>query len=64
LVLQGEEQRWIANGDRVGARVENVAIEYRGAEDQTEPLPALAAELVRRRVAVIVTFGSPTALQP
>jgi ABC-type uncharacterized transport system substrate-binding protein len=40
------------------------AIEYRGAEDQTEPLPALAAELVRRRVAVIVTFGSPTALQP
>ena len=28
---------------------ENVAVEYRWAEDQTERLPALAAELVRRR---------------
>jgi len=37
---------------------QNVAIEYRWAENQVDRLPALAAELVRRRVAVIVTSGS------
>src|SRR5207302_2211987 len=35
---------------------ENMAIEYRWAE-QTERLPELAAQLVRRQVAVIVTAG-------
>jgi putative tryptophan/tyrosine transport system substrate-binding protein len=38
-----------------------VAVEYRGAENQFDRLPALAAELVRRQVAVIVTTGSPAA---
>jgi ABC-type uncharacterized transport system substrate-binding protein len=41
---------------------ENVAIEYRWAENQTDRLPALAAELVRRQVAVITTMGSSPAL--
>ena len=35
---------------------ENVAIEYRWADSQVERLPALATELVRRGVAVIVVF--------
>ena len=34
---------------------ENVAIEYRWAENQMDRLPALAAELVRLRVGVIIS---------
>jgi ABC-type uncharacterized transport system substrate-binding protein len=37
---------------------ENVAIVYRWAENQVDRLPALAADLVRRRVAVISTLAS------
>ena len=39
----------------------NVAIEYRYAGYQTDRLPELAADLVRQRVDVIVTPGSPPA---
>jgi putative ABC transport system substrate-binding protein len=36
----------------------NVAIDYRSAEGQVDRLPSIAAELVRRGVAVIVTPGN------
>jgi putative ABC transport system substrate-binding protein len=38
---------------------QNLAIEYRWAEGRSDRLPALASELVRRRVDVIVTSGGP-----
>jgi putative tryptophan/tyrosine transport system substrate-binding protein len=41
---------------------QNVAIEYRHADNQYDRLPALASDLVRRRVAVIVASGSLSAL--
>ena len=40
----------------------NVAIEYRYARNDLDRLPQLAAELVRRRVAVLVTGTDVTAL--
>jgi ABC-type uncharacterized transport system substrate-binding protein len=41
----------------------NLAIEYRWAHDNYDSLPALVADLVKRRVAGIVTIGAePTAL--
>jgi putative ABC transport system substrate-binding protein len=41
---------------------QNVAIEYRFADGQVDLLPALAADLVNRNIAVLVAFTNPTAL--
>jgi putative ABC transport system substrate-binding protein len=43
---------------------QNVAVVYRYAENQSDRPPALAADLVRRRVAVILAVGTPAALAP
>jgi putative ABC transport system substrate-binding protein len=41
---------------------QNVMIEYRSAEGQADRLPALAADMVRRRVAVIATMANNAAV--
>ena len=41
---------------------QNVMVEYHWLEGQYDRLPALMADLVRRRVAVIATFANPPAL--
>ena len=41
---------------------QNMAVEYRYADNQYDRLPSIAADLVRRRVAVIAAMGAPAAL--
>jgi putative ABC transport system substrate-binding protein len=53
--LQGLKENGYVEG-------QNVAFEYRYAENQYDRLPALAADLVRRRVAAIVASGTPATL--
>ena len=52
-------RRGLAEAGYVPGR--NLAIEFRSANFQNSLLPQLAADLVRRHVAVIVTTGSPYA---
>ena len=58
-----EQLRGFRQGLKVAGYVEgeNVAIEYRFADNQLNQLSELAANLVRRRVDVIATGGGPTA---
>jgi putative ABC transport system substrate-binding protein len=53
--LQGLKETGYVDG-------QNVAVEYRYAENQLDRLPVLAADFVRRRVAVIVASGNEAAV--
>src|SRR5260221_2962678 len=50
-------RKGLSEGGYIESR--DVAIEYRWADGLSERLPALAAELARHRVSVIVAAGTP-----
>jgi len=64
-VLQSESGEIFVSGLKKGLREsgyvegQNLAIEYRSAEGRNDRLAALAADLVRRQVAVFVAAGTP-----
>jgi putative ABC transport system substrate-binding protein len=53
---------WRALTDSGLVEGQSVTVDYRWAEGRFDLLPAMAAELVRRPVALIVTFSPPAAL--
>ena len=64
FAMSTDRLRAFHEGMREAGYVEgdNVAILYRWAETHADRLPALAADLVRRRVAVLASFGTATGL--
>src|SRR5271156_962857 len=50
-------------GETVYVEGQNVLVEYHWLEGQLDRVPALVADLVRRRVAVIATPGNPATAQ-